>query len=134
MAIETTIETQTLTFRSVATTVSGEFAENMTYPASAQVTLIKAHWDEVRLLLESLPSSVLTIDMILDGQDDFFSDEGDEVDPALLEDCPQFHCYRFHRYGEISAFTFTFYLVLVSKFHETYVEYELVMDSEQEGV
>ena len=52
------IETQTHTFRSVATTVSGEFAENMTYPASARVTLNKAHWDEVRLLLESLPSSV----------------------------------------------------------------------------
>lgn len=126
------IETQTFTFRSVATTVSGEFAENMTYPASAQVTLIKAHWEEVQVTLKALPRSFLTIDMILDGQDDFFDGEEGEVDPALLEDCPQFHCYRFHRHGGIHDFAF--YLVLVSKFHETYVEYELVVNTEPEGV
>lgn len=119
----TTVDaTKPVFFRSLFANATGEFACNMEYPAQARVCMEQREYDVLVAFLKTLPDSVMSLDMRLKASDDFFDEGGETVDPGDLEDNPQFYCYRFDRRN---ADTFTFYLILEAKYHETYVAYEL---------
>ncbi len=119
----TTVDaTKPVFFRSLFANATGEFACNMEYPAQARVCMEQREYDVLVAFLKTLPDSVMSLDMRLKASDDFFDESGEAVEPSDLEDTPQFHCYRFDRRN---ADTFTFYLILQAKHHETYVAYEL---------
>jgi hypothetical protein len=122
----TTTSHETLTFRTLAAHATGEFADNMTYPASVQVTMTQADWEATHAMLMALPETMISIDLRLPAQDSFLDAEGLETDPDDYDDCPQFHCYRFVRH---SAERFAFYLVLAAKYHDTFVKYELTQET-----
>ncbi len=117
---------KTLTFRTLAAHATGEFADNMTYPASVQVTMTQADWEATHAMLMALPETMISIDLRLHSQDTFLNADGLETDPDDYDDCPQFHCYRFVRH---SAERFAFYLVLAAKYHDTFVKYELTQET-----
>jgi hypothetical protein len=114
-------------FKSVFASSFGEFAGNVSFPDTAKVAMLVKGWADTQTLLASLPESILSVDIHLDGTDRFI-DDGAEVDDVAeySTDCLQFQCYRFVKYGT----EWTFYLVLAAKYHDTYVRYELA----QEGV
>ena len=123
----TTVDaTKPVFFRSLFANATGEFACNMEYPAQARVCIGQRECDVLVAFLKTLPDSVMSLDMHLTASDDFFDEGGEALDPGDLEDNPQFHCYRFDRRN---ADTFTFYLILQAKHHETYVAYELGLDA-----
>lgn len=118
---------QVTLFNSAFANSFGEFADNVSYPATAKVTMPATTWASAQALLASLPGTVQSLDISLDGNGTFL-DDGDEVDAAEYgEDCLQSQCYRFVRK---SPTEWAFYLVLAAKHHDTYVRYGLV----QEGV
>lgn len=122
----TTTSHETLTFRTLAAHATGEFADNMTYPASVQVTMTQADWEATHAMLMALPETMISIDLRLHSQDSFLDADGLETDPDDYDDCPQFHCYRFVRH---SAERFAFYLVQAAKYHDTFVKYELTQET-----
>ena len=117
---------KTLTFRTLAANATGEFADNMTYPASVQVTMTQTDWETTHVMLMALPETMISIDLRLHSQDSFLDADGLETDPDDYDDCPQFHCYRFVRH---SAERFAFYLVQAAKYHDTFVKYELTQET-----
>ncbi len=122
----TTTTIETLTFRTLAANATGEFADNMTYPTSVQVTMTQTDWEATHAMLMALPATIISVDMQLNAQVSFLDAEGLETDPSDYDDCPQFHCYRFVRH---SAERFAFYLVLAAKYHDTFVKYELTQET-----
>lgn len=123
----TTVDaTKPVCFRTLFANATGEFACNMEYPAQARVCMEQREYACLVALLKTLPDSVMSLDMRLKASDNFLDETGETVDPSDLEDNPQFHGYRFDRRN---ADTFTFYLILQAKHHETYVAYELGLDA-----
>lgn len=115
--------TKTVDFRTLDTSVTGEFADNMTYPEKVRVTIPLRMWESVLSMLAGLHEAILSVDMrIMNTQDVFLDADGLEVELEDCEDNPQFQCYRFVRH---SVERFTFHLVLAAKYHDTFVEYEL---------
>ena len=109
-------------FQSTDASTYGEFADNLSYPASVRVHISPSCWADVQDFLVTLPEAILSVDITLDAEATFLDDDGDEVSPDEVgEDCLQFQCYRFVRQGR----QFAFYLVLVAKFHDSYVRYEM---------
>ena len=110
-------------FQSTDASTYGEFADNLSYPASVRVQISPARWTDVQDFLVTLPEAILSVDITLDAEATFLDDSGKEVSPDEVgEDCLQFQCYRFVRQG---TERFVFQLILAGKYHDSYVRYEM---------
>lgn len=110
-------------FNSTVASSFGEFAGNLSYPAIVSVAMPAPTWVGTQALLASLPGTVQSLDISLDGCATFLDDDGAVVDAdGYGEDCLQSQCCRFVRHSQTR---WTFYLVLAAKHHDTFVKYEL---------